>query len=85
MIEDVREIPIVGAVAAIVVDVFAFGGDLLVSFLLSMGDVIPILSMLSAYVAPEVAWIPKGAVSTALMVAALLYIGVLVARLFVSR
>lgn len=85
MIEDVREIPIIGAVAAIVVDVVAFGGDLVFSLLLSMGDVIPILSMLSAYVAPQVTWIPRGVVSTLLMVAALLYIGVLVARLFVSR
>jgi hypothetical protein len=85
MIEDVREIPIVGGVVAIVVDVVAFGGDLLIKLSLSMGDVIPILSMVSAYVAPQVAWIPKGTVSTLLMVAALLYIGVLVARLFVSR
>lgn len=79
---NLKEIPIVGTLSAIVVDVIMFGGDVLVSFLLSLGDVIPILSLASAYVAPQLAWLSSSAISTALFVIALLYIGVSVARLF---
>lgn len=76
-----KEYPIFGGIAAVMVDLVAFGGDFLVSMLLSVGDVIPILSMLGAYVAPEVDFIPESTVSTLLFVAALIYIGVSVGRL----
>jgi hypothetical protein len=76
-----KEIPVVGSLAAAVVDLMMFGGDIFVSFLLSLGDVIPILSLASAYVAPQLEWLSSSAVSTALFVSALLYIGVSIARL----
>lgn len=85
MIDRLEEIPVVGAVATIVVDLLYFGGDLVVSAILSIGEIIPILSMLSAYVAPQVDFIPTSAISTALLVSALLYIGVSVARLVVPE
>lgn len=80
-----REIPIVGTVGVLVVDLLMYGGELIVAFLLSMGEIIPILSLLSAYVAPQVEWLSQSVVSTLLMVAALLYIGVSIGRLVTDR
>lgn len=80
-----REVPIVGAVGVVSMDLLLWGGDLVGAVVLSLGDIIPILSMLGAYVAPHVDWLSESVVSTLLLVAALVYIGVSIGRLVSDR
>lgn len=82
------ELPIVGGVVALLLDVFLAGGDLILTFLvyllLSIGDLLPILSVASAYIAPELEWLDRSLLETALFVVALIYVGVLIARLLTN-
>lgn len=84
----VIELPAIGTALTITADLLLSGGDVVVSFLvfmlLSIGDLLPVVSALSAYVAPQVEWIPSGSVETLLMAFALLYVGINLGQLAID-
>ena len=82
---DLLEIPVLGTALAVILDLVLASGDIVIGavvfLVVSLGDILPILSVISAYVAPEVAWISESAVSTLILAVALLYVGYQVAKL----
>ena len=84
-----REIPILGAALAISGDILVSGGDILLPILegliLSLGDILPIISIMSGIIAPEIDWMPEGLFTEVLLVVALLVVGVQTARLISKR
>lgn len=85
MIRRALELPVIGTAIAVAFDALLMGGDtvlaLLGTLLLSLGDILPILSMMSAYVAPQLDWLNSGTVDTVLLLTALLLVGVQIGQL----
>ena len=83
--QDIREIPILGAALALVGDLVLAGGDVIVgtlsTVLYSVGDVVPILSLVAGTIAPRVAWLPQGLFDQLLLFSAVLLVGIQIARL----
>jgi len=79
------DIPILGGVLSLLGDLFLTGGDLilgtLATMLTSLGDVVPILSLVAGTIAPRLDWLPTGIANQLLLFAAVLLVGVQVARL----
>ncbi|WP_181691556.1 hypothetical protein [Natronomonas sp. LN261] len=85
---NLREIPILGASAGILLDVLLYGGEFLAALLsvlaTDVGSLLTTVSIMSTYVAPAVEWLPEGALNTLLVVLAAVLVGVNVARFLVS-
>lgn len=80
-----RDIPILGGAVAIAGDLMLAGGDVILSgiatLLLSVGELVPILSLLAGTIAPRVEWLPTGLFDQLLLFAAVLLVGIQIARL----
>lgn len=84
-LEEIKEIPIVGGLLAFSVDIIVNGGDFLLaglsSILLSVGDLVPILSLVAGTIAPRLEWLPQGLFDRLLLLAAVVFVGVQIGRL----
>ena len=78
------ELPIIGAFGGILVDVLVTGGDFLLWLFLSVSELVPILSMVSSYLAPTVEWIPQGTVETLFLGVVALSVGISIGQLIES-
>lgn len=80
-----RDIPILGGALAVAGDLMLAGGDVILSglatILLSVGEIVPILSLIAGTIAPRVDWIPTGLFDQLLLTAAVLLVGIQIARL----
>lgn len=84
-IKELKEIPIVGGLLAFAGDIILNGGDLLLgglsTLLLSVGDLVPILSLVAGTIAPRLEWLPEGLFNQLLLFAAVVFVGIQIARL----
>lgn len=79
-----RQLPIFGSAAGVSVDLLLTGGDFLAWLFINVTELVPAVAMASSYVAPSVEWIPSAAVDSALLLVALLAIGVTVGQVINS-
>jgi len=84
-LDQIREIPLLGGALAVVGDLVLAGGDVILgtlsTVLLSVGDLVPILSLVAGTIAPRVEWLPQGLFDQLLLFAAVLLVGIQIARL----
>lgn len=83
-----RDVPIIGGSAAIIVDVLMFGGNFLAALLsvllTDVGSLLTTVSITSEFIAPAVEWLPREALNTALVVLASVFVGINVARFLIN-
>lgn len=77
------ELPVLGGITAVVVDIVAFGGTMLVE-LLASGELISILSIATGVLAPRLQWLDEQLLSAAILVTGLLYLGITISRAFLE-
>ena len=89
MIRDLLGGTALGGALVAIVDTLLMSGDLVVGVLgfvvATVDQWIPVVSLLSTYVAPETALIDQGTLQTVLLVLALVAVGIQVSRIISSR